>query len=95
MSSYLLVYDGISRMMESKQAIMKGRVLMLLKPADDRSIKDGFRANLADLVKYKVVDTDDSFQELPAGGLDEIKILHLERFYDAPKPGEHPITLGG
>lgn len=78
---------------QSTESIGQNAVIRRLKPPDDRSIHDGFRAHPDDYTTWRVTAVDTCIQERPDGGFEQAKILHIQREY----PDEQPqsITLGG
>lgn len=95
MAFYILNCNGRQRFIESTASIGVNKVLRILKPPEDRFIHDAFRADMDDYEEWRVKDTSHVVQEKPAGGFDDVTILHLERINVPVIPFDQTFILGG
>ena len=94
MPAYILNRDGDLYYIESSSSIGVGKVIRILKPFEDRLIKDTVRADMDDYDEWKVTNTNTVVQERPGGGFEDATILTLERI-NVPVPFDRTIALGG
>ena len=95
MAGYLLERNGNYQFIQSTASIGMNRVIRILKPYEDRFVKDQVSANEADYEEWRVTSTETVVQEHPTDGFEDVTILHLERIHVPVIPFNKTFILGG
>lgn len=83
---YLLRFpNGATKKVESAQAITKGKIVWMRKPADALVRRDGFLGIGDSYERYKALDKFDVIEETINGQFAEIGVVDLEYIDERPE----------